>query len=207
MKPAATTLFSASGAIVIFALLATIFTFTFALPVAAEGRKQPKDAAANKEEIVAVTRLASSRQIAALKGIKHMAIGVSPLPEQLRCRTITEDSLCQIISARVSQKVDIDPQSATHLLLLKFEAAGERDYHLFLTLTPLKKTGNEAPSTHSFAASTVSDAPQKCWELKMRASLSGHYPRRINELVQRASIIFWRNYQLANTTEKAKGEK
>jgi hypothetical protein len=28
--------------------------------------------------------------------------------------------------------------------------------------------------------------------------MSGHYPQRLNELIERASIIFWRNYQLAN---------
>lgn len=187
------------------AAFAIIVIIIFAIPLApaAVARDQ-----AVKEEIVAVTHLASSRENASLKGITHMAIGVSPLPEQLRCKTISEDSLCQIISAKAaSQKVDIEPKEATHLLLLKFEAVAERDYQLYLTVTPLKKTGSSATTTHSFAGSTVSAVPQSCWELKMRAALSGHYPKRINELVQRAAVIFWRNYQLANTAEKARVEK
>ena len=114
-----------------------------------------------------------------------MAIGVSPLPQALndnQDKSITADSLCNILSARAqSCQVKIDPKGATHLLLLTLSPLAKHDYQLLLTVRPIKKATS-----------------RPLYTLKMRATMTGHYPNRINQLIERASIIFWRNYQLAN---------
>ncbi len=114
-----------------------------------------------------------------------MAIGVSPLPQALTETTekqISATSLCNILSERAQAcKVEVDQKKATHLLLLTLSPVAKHDYQLVLTVRPIKKT-----------------TTRPLYSLKMRATMSGHYPKRINELVERASIIFWRNYQLAN---------
>lgn len=138
-----------------------------------------------RQEIIAATHLASHREIVNLRGIKKMAIGVSPLPQALTETTekqISATSLCNILSERAQAcKVEVDPKKATHLLLLTLSPVAKHDYQLVLTVRPIKKT-----------------TTRPLYSLKMRATMSGHYPKRINELVERASIIFWRNYQLAN---------
>lgn len=138
-----------------------------------------------RQEIIAVTHLASHREIVNLRGIKKMAIGVSPLPQALTETTekqISATSLCNILSERAQAcQVEIDPKRATHLLLLTLSPVAKHDYQLVLTVRPIKKT-----------------TTRPLYSLKMRATMSGHFPKRINELVERASIIFWRNYQLAN---------
>jgi len=138
-----------------------------------------------RQEIIAVTHLASHREIVNLRGIKKMAIGVSPLPQALTETTekqISATSLCNILSERAQAcQVEIDPKKATHLLLLTLSPVAKHDYQLVLTVRPIKKT-----------------TTRPLYSLKMRATMSGHFPKRINELVERASIIFWRNYQLAN---------
>lgn len=137
-----------------------------------------------RQEIIAATHLASHREIVNLRGIKKMAIGVSPLPQALRVtpEKISATSLCNILSERAQAcQVEIAPQKATHLLLLTLSPVAKHDYQLVLTVRPIKKT-----------------TTRPLYTLKMRATMSGHYPKRINELVERASIIFWRNYQLAN---------
>ena len=139
----------------------------------------------SKQEIIAATHLASHHEILNLHGIKRMAIGVSPLPKSLSQRgdkSISATSLCNILSKRAqSCLVEIAPKGATHLLLLTLSPLAKHDYQLILTVRPINKTGSRALYT-----------------LKMRATMSGHYPNRLNELIERASIIFWRNYQLAN---------
>lgn len=140
---------------------------------------------AASQEIIAATHLASHREILNLRGIKKMAIGVSPLPKALddnADKSITAASLCNILSARAqSCQVKIDAKEATHLLLLTLSPLAKHDYQLVLTVRPINKR-NSSP----------------VYKLKMRATMSGHYPKRINELIERASIIFWRNYQVAN---------
>ena len=135
------------------------------------------------QEIIAVTHLASHREILSLHGIKKMAIGVSPLPQALTDnsdKSLTATSLCNILSKRAqSCQVEIDAKKATHLLLLTLSPLGRHDYQLVLTVRPLQTS-------------------RPIYTMKMRATMSGHYPQRLNELIERASIIFWRNYQLAN---------
>ena len=144
--------------------------------------------AAKAEEIIAATHLASHREILNLHGIKKMAIGVSPLPQALTSNTDKTDksfsatSLCNILSERAqSCNVEIEPKGATHLLLLTLSPLAKHDYQLLLTVRAIKKT-----------------ATKPLYTMKMRATMSGHYPKHLNELINRASIIFWRNYQLAN---------
>ena len=136
------------------------------------------------QEIIAVTHLASHREILSLHGIKKMAIGVSPLPQALTDnsdKSLTATSLCNILSKRAqSCQVEIDAKKATHLLLLTLSPLARHDYQLVLTVRPLQKSS------------------RPIYTMKMRATMSGHYPQRLNELIERASIIFWRNYQLAN---------
>lgn len=113
-----------------------------------------------------------------------MAIGVSPLPQALTDssdKSLTASSLCNILSKRAQPcQVEIDEKAATHLLLLTLSPLASHDYQLVLTVRPLKKSS------------------KPIYTMKMRATMSGHYPQRLNELIERASIIFWRNYQLAN---------
>jgi hypothetical protein len=138
----------------------------------------------NNQEIIAVTHLASHREILSLHGIREMAIGVSPLPQALTHssdKSLTAASLCNILSKRAQPcQVETDAQRATHLLLLTLSPLAKHDYQLVLTVRPLKKSS------------------RPIYTMKMRATMSGHYPQRLNELIERASIIFWRNYQLAN---------
>ncbi|CAN5514977.1 hypothetical protein BH11CYA1_BH11CYA1_02620 [soil metagenome] len=137
------------------------------------------------EEIIAATHLASHREILNLHGIKKMAIGVSPLPTAITSssdKSISAESLCDILSERAqSCHVEIEPAGATHLLLLTLSQLAKHDYQLVLSVRAIKKT-----------------AAKPLYTLKMRATMSGYYPKHLNELIERASIIFWRNYQLAN---------
>jgi len=144
-----------------------------------------KNSELTRQEIIAATHLASHREILSLHGIKTMAIGVSPLPPSLSVsndKSITATSLCNILSKRAqSCQVEIDSQRATHLLLLTLSPLAKHDYQLILTVRPI-----------------IKKVSSPLYTLKMRATMTGHYPKRINELIERASIIFWRNYQLAN---------
>jgi hypothetical protein len=171
-----------SLAVLLALMLPAALIFTIPLVVSAENAGKLETTA---QEIIAATHLASHREILNLHGIKKMAIGVSPLPQALndnQDKTITADSLCNILSARAqSCQVKIDPKGATHLLLLTLSPLAKHDYQLLLTVRPIKK---------------VTSRP--LYTLKMRATMTGHYPNRINQLIERASIIFWRNYQLAN---------
>ncbi len=168
---------------VYFLLLVLLLLVLMLLPQTARAESTSKPDLTN-QEIIAVTHLASHREILSLHGIKKMAIGVSPLPQALTDssdKSLTATSLCNILSKRAqSCQVDIDAKRATHLLLLTFSPLAKHDYQLVLTVRPLSK-----PS-------------RPIYTMKMRATMSGHYPQRLNELVERASIIFWRNYQLAN---------
>jgi hypothetical protein len=178
-------------ALIVVPLAATLNSFA-PLAVSSENtakaestKADPNKIDTTRQEIIAATHLASHREIVNLRGIKKMAIGVSPLPQALTETTekqISATSLCNILSERAQAcKVEVDPKIATHLLLLTLSPVAKHDYQLVLTVRPIKKT-----------------TTRPLYSLKMRATMSGHYPKRINELVERASIIFWRNYQLAN---------
>ncbi len=178
-------------ALIVVPLAATLNSFA-PLAVSSENtakaestKADPNKIDTTRQEIIAATHLASHREIVNLRGIKKMAIGVSPLPQALTETTekqISATSLCNILSERaLACKVEVDPKKATHLLLLTLSPVAKHDYQLVLTVRPIKKT-----------------TTRPLYSLKMRATMSGHYPKRINELVERASIIFWRNYQLAN---------
>lgn len=171
-----------SLAVLLALMLPAALIFTIPLVVSAENAGKLETTA---QEIIAATNLASHREILNLHGIKKMAIGVSPLPQALndnQDKSITADSLCNILSARAqSCQVKIDPKGATHLLLLTLSPLAKHDYQLLLTVRPIKKATS-----------------RPLYTLKMRATMTGHYPNRINQLIERASIIFWRNYQLAN---------
>lgn len=171
-----------SLAVLLALMLPAALIFTIPLVVSAENAGKLETTA---QEIIAATHLASHREILNLHGIKKMAIGVSPLPQALndnQDKSITADSLCNILSARAqSCQVKIDPKGATHLLLLTLSPLAKHDYQLLLTVRPIKKATS-----------------RPLYTLKMRATMTGHYPNRINQLIERASIIFWRNYQLAN---------
>ncbi|MBP9093342.1 hypothetical protein KBI23_20140 [bacterium] len=171
-----------SLAVLLALMLPAALIFTIPLVVSAENAGKLETTA---QEIIAATHLASHREILNLHGIKKMAIGVSPLPQALNDnpdKSITADSLCNILSARAqSCQVKIDPKGATHLLLLTLSPLAKHDYQLLLTVRPVKKATS-----------------RPLYTLKMRATMTGHYPNRINQLIERASIIFWRNYQLAN---------
>ncbi len=139
---------------------------------------------ASAEEIVAVTKLASGRETMKLYGVKKLCVGVHPLPAKLKSKAITEQSLVEIMSERVSALgVNIDHKTATHLLSLQLKEDGENTYDLLLTVTSV--------------AGPI-------WSLKMRASLSGHHPQHIKELVKRGTLIFCRNYQIANSNISGK---
>jgi hypothetical protein len=168
---------------VYFLLLVAMLLVLVLLPQTAWAESTSKPDLTN-QEIIAVTHLASHREILSLHGIKKMAIGVSPLPQALADssdKSLTATSLCNILSKRAqSCLVEIDAKAATHLLLLTLSPLAKHDYQLVLTVRPLKNSN------------------RPIYTMKMRATMSGHYPQRLNELIERASIIFWRNYQLAN---------
>ncbi len=140
--------------------------------------------AVRADEIVAVTQLASGREMMNLHGVKKLCLGVHPLPARLKSKAITEAGLVDIISEQVGRLgVDIEPKTATHILSLQLKEDGENAYDLLL-----KVTSNTGP----------------IWSLKMKATMSGNYPRRINELVKRGTQIFCRNYQIANSSQTEK---
>jgi len=170
-----------SLALLLALMLPAALIFTIPLVVSAENAGKLETTA---QEIIAATHLASHREILNLHGIRKMAIGVSPLPQALTDngdKSISATSLCNILSKRAqSCQVEIQPKGATHLLLLTLSPLAKHDYRLVLTVRPIKSSS------------------RPIYTLKMRATMSGHYPQRLNELIERASIIFWRNYQLAN---------
>ena len=121
-------------------------------------------------------------QASCLNNLKQVGLASNMYLNDNQDKSITADSLCNILSARAqSCQVKIDPKGATHLLLLTLSPLAKHDYQLLLTVRPVKKATS-----------------RPLYTLKMRATMTGHYPNRINQLIERASIIFWRNYQLAN---------
>jgi len=94
------------------ALLCALAVTTTLAPqaVAADNRS-----GGTSQEIVAVTHLASHKEIMNLHGIRNLAIGVSPLPVDLSDKVINAASLCNIISKRAeTNKVDVDADKASH---------------------------------------------------------------------------------------------